>query len=197
MRLLIALALATLPAPLLAQASPDFALPAGRYTNDKDHVQLLWSVSHMGFSDYSGRFTGLSGTLQLDPAKPAASSVTFTVDTGSVDAFNSALTAELKGDKWFDAAKFPTATFQSTKVTPGAGNRAKVAGNLTLHGVTRPVTLDVKLQGKGMHPMLKVETVGFSGMTTIKRSDFGIATFLPMIADTVTLTFNGEFHLAK
>ncbi len=179
-----------------AQASADFALPAGRYTSDKDHTQLLWSVSHMGFSNYSGRFTGLDGTLQLDPAQPAKSSVTFTVDTGSVDAFNATLTGELKGDKWFDAAKFPKATFQSTSVTPGADNSAKVTGNLTLHGVTKPVTLDVKLQGKGMHPMMKVETVGFSGRTTIKRSEFGISTFLPMIADDVVLHFNGEFHLA-
>lgn len=195
----IALATLALPAsvPLLAQAAADFNLAAGRYTIDKDHSQLLWGVSHMGFSDYMGRFTKLDGTIELDPANPARSGVQMTVDTRSLDAFNEKLTQELTGEQWFNVAKNPTATFQSTLVTPGADNTAKVTGNLTLNGVTRPVTMDVRLYGMGMHPMMKVETVGFAGTTTIKRSDFGIKTFLPMIGDNVKLTFNGEFHKAK
>ncbi|HWW65220.1 MAG TPA: YceI family protein [Sphingomonadaceae bacterium] len=195
--LCLALAAPLTAMPAIAATAPAASIPAGRYVMDKDHRKLLWSVDHFGFSAYYGHFTGLDGTLMLDPAKPAASSVEVTIDINSISTDNATLQTELKSADWFDAAKFPTATFKSTKVVPGANGHAKVTGNLTLHGVTKPVTLDVTLHGAGMHPMMKVETVGFDAKTTINRSEFGITKFAPMISDKVDLTFSAEFHLAK
>jgi polyisoprenoid-binding protein YceI len=173
------------------------ALPAGSYALDKSHAKLLWSVDHMGFSDYYGRFDAFDATLTLDPKAPAKSALTVTIDTASVDSDIVALDDTLKGPQWLDAAKFPTATFRSTAVTPAGPGRARVAGLLTLHGVTKPVTLDVRLHGAGMNPLAKAQTIGFDATATIRRSEFGVATFLPAIADAVTLTISAEFHPAK
>ena len=194
----LALAAALLATPALAAtpAAP-VAIPAGSYTLVKDHAKLLWAAEHMGFSSYYGRFTAFDGSLTLDPKTPARSTLTVTIDMTSLATDNPKLDGELKGDKWLDAADFPTATFRSTSVTPTGAGHAKVAGMLTLHGITRPVTLEVKLHGAGMHPLMKVETVGFDATATFRRSDFGVATFLPMIADPVSLIISAEFQLTK
>jgi polyisoprenoid-binding protein YceI len=182
-------------APLTPVAAAQ-ALPAGRYVLEKSHAKLLWSVDHMGFSDYYGRFDAFDATLTLDPKAPAKSVLTVTIDMASVDSDITALDDTLKGPQWLDAAKFPTATFRSTGVTPAGAGRARVAGLLTLHGVTKPVTLDVRLHGAGMNPLAKAETIGFDATATIRRSEFGVATFLPAIADAVKLTISAEFHPA-
>lgn len=191
----IALATVSVPAaaPVLAQAGG--TVPAGAYEVDKSHSRLIWSLDHLGFSTYYGRFESFDVKLQLDPANPAKSSLTFTVDATSVATGNDRLTGEIKD--WFEVTKFPTATFQSTSVTPGTGNTAQVAGNLTLHGVTKPITLSVKLHGAGNHPMAGVPVVGFDGTATIKRSEFGISQAVPAVSDEVNLTFSGEFRPVK
>lgn len=201
MRPLLSLCLLSLAplmaAPLAAADTSPAAVPAGRYVVDREHKKLIWSVDHMGFSNFYGRFTDFQATAMLDPKRPGANSVEVTINMNSVESDTAKLDGELKGAQWFDAAKFPTATFKSTRVTPGAAGHAKVAGNLTLHGVTKPVTLDVVFHGGGMHPMMKVETVGFDATTTIKRSDFGVSTFVPMVSDNVKLMIAAEFHLEK
>jgi polyisoprenoid-binding protein YceI len=198
--ILSVLAPATLVAAPTERSAPivrALALPTGAYALEKAHAKLLWSVDHMGFSDYYGRFGAFDATLTLDPKAPAKSKLTVVIDIASIDSDVAALDATLKGQQWLDAAQFPTATFRSTNVTPAGAGRARVAGMLTLHGVTKPVTLDVRLHGAGMNPLAKAETIGFDATATIKRSEFGVATFLPAISDAVKLTISAEFHPAK
>ena len=177
-----------------APASKDAAtVQAGRYALDKDHARIIWAIDHLGLSTYYGSFQKIDAAITLDPKAPAKSSVEVTIDTTSISTNHDELESHLKGDKWFDVAKFPTATFKSTSVTPGADGTATVVGNLTLHGVTKPVTLEVRLHGHGMHPMLKKAAIGFDAKTKFKRSDFGISAYVPMVGDEVSLKFSGEF----
>lgn len=176
----------------VASASPA-AVKAGTYKVEPYHTQVLFSLSHFGFTDFEGFFSGASGTLQLDPAHPAATKLTVTVPTSAVTTTVGKLDDELKGEQWFDAARFPTATFTSTKVTPTGPGRASVTGDLTLHGVTHPVTLQARLMGSGVNPLDKSETVGFEATGTIKRTDYGVKQYAPLVGDTVTLTINAAF----
>ena len=104
------------------------------------------------------------------------------------------LTEELKGDQWFDAAKFPTATFTSTSITPSGKDAATINGTLTLHGVTKPMVLAAHLNGGGVNPLDKAYTVGFEATGTVKRSDFGVSAYVPMVSDDVRLTIAGAFE---
>ncbi len=188
------LAATALSAPAFAQASRDTAaVQAGTYNVDPDHTQVNWAVSHLGFSVYHGRFDKVSGTLTVDPKAPANDKLDVTIDAASIDTPSAKLTGELAGDKWFDAKQFPSITFKSTKVVASGKDHAKVTGDLTLHGVTKPVTLDVAFLGAGPNPFFKVYTLGFQASGTIKRSDFGVTTYAPAIGDETTLTLSGAF----
>ena len=205
MRILLAASLsvaAFVATPLIAQnAMPDMLhgngtpadVQAGTYAVDPDHTQIAFSVSHMGISPFTGTFSGASGSLTIDPAKPEASSVTVTVSTGSVQTTNAKLTGELNSADWLDSAKYPTATFRSTWVrTMGAG--AEIQGELTLHGVTKPVTLRARLFGAGANMMSKKPSVGFLGRIAIKRSDFGVTKYIPLVSDETVLVINAAFQ---
>ena len=169
-------------------------IQAGTYAVDPGHTQVGWRVSHMGFSNYAGGFSDVSGTLDLQPKNPAASKLSIKILVASVTTTSDKLTGELKGDQWLDAGKFPEMSFISTKVTPAGKDKAKVAGNLTLHGVTKPVTLDVTLVGAGVNPLNKKVTVGFEAAGTFKRSEFGVKTYVPLIGDDLHLTIAGAFE---
>ena len=191
---LLALMVAT---PALAQTPPTrdpAQIQAGTYAVDPGHTQVGWRVSHMGFSNYAGGFSDVSGTLELQPKNPAAAKLSVKIPVASVTTTSAKLTDELKGDQWLDAAKFPDMTFVSTKVAPEGKDRAKVTGNLTLHGVTKPVTLDVTLVGAGVNPLSKKVTVGFEASGTLKRSEFGVKTYVPLIGDDLHLTIAGAFE---
>ena len=193
---LIAATLA-LAAPAFAQTPPTrdpAQIQAGTYAVDPGHTQVGFTVSHMGFSNYSGGFSDVSGTLELQPKTPAASKLSIKIPVASVMTTSAKLTGELKGEQWLDAAKFPEMTFVSTKVTPEGKDKAKVTGNLTLHGVTKPVTLDVTLVGAGVNPLSKKVTVGFDATGTLKRSEFGVKTYVPLIGDDLHLTIAGAFE---
>ncbi|MCJ2054199.1 YceI family protein [Methylobacterium sp. J-070] len=195
---LLALLIAT-PAvtPALAQTPPTrdpAQIQAGTYAVDPAHTQVGWRVSHMGFSNYAGGFSDVSGTLELQPKNPAASKLSVKIPVASVTTTSAKLTDELKGDQWLDAAKFPDMTFVSTKVVPAGKDHAKVTGDLTLHGVTKPVTLDVTLVGAGVNPLSKKVTVGFEATGTLKRSEFGVKTYVPLIGDELHLTIAGAFE---
>jgi polyisoprenoid-binding protein YceI len=166
---------------------------AGDYKVDPNHTQVVFSVSHFGFTHYSGLFAGATGTLQLDPAKLSAAKLELSIPLDSVTTTSSKLTEELKGDQWFDTAKFPKATFVSTQVVP-TPQGATVHGNLTLHGVTRPVVLQARFVGAGVNPLDKAYTVGFEATGTLKRSDFGVKTYVPAVSDEVRLTIAGAFE---
>jgi polyisoprenoid-binding protein YceI len=167
---------------------------AGAYQVEPNHTRVLFSVNHMGFSTYYGEFTKASGTLTLDPAKPDQSKLDVSIDSASVSTPSEKLTGELKSDAWLDSGKFPAITFKSTKVTKTGAETAKVTGDLTLHGVTKPVTLSVKFNGAGPNPLSKKYTTGFEVSGEIKRSDFGVKTYVPLIGDAVTLIISGAFE---
>lgn len=189
--------LAALAVPASAQTASKTEpakVEAGPYKVDPNHTQVLFGVSHFGFTTYYGSFTATAGTLDLDPAKPAGSKLDVTVKTDSVSVQSPKLQDELKGNQWLDAGKFPEATFKSTKVVRTGANRATVTGDLTLHGVTKPVTLDVTYVNAGPNPLSKAYTAGFEAKGKIKRSDFGVKTYLPVIGDEVDLMISGAFE---
>lgn len=188
-----ALAVAALGGVALAQPTDPKAVQGGAYTLESSHARVQFSVSHMGTSIWWGDFTGAKGSLTLDNAHPAGSKLEVSIPTGSVTTTNARLDGELKDPTWFDAAKFPTITFKSTKVTPTGPSTAKVTGELTFHGVTKPVTLDTTFFGAGANPMNKLYTVGFNAKTVLKRSDFGVGKYAPMIGDDVELTISAPF----
>jgi polyisoprenoid-binding protein YceI len=182
------------PAQQVSSSDPA-SVKAGTYKIEPYHTQAEFSVSHFGFTNFFGVFSGASGSLVLDPAKPAASRLEVSIPIQSVQTTIAPLDDQLKGDKWFDAAKFPTATFTSTKVVLSGRDSAVIAGNLTLHGVTKPITLKAHFIGAGVNPLDKSFTAGFEAAGTIKRSDFGVSTYAPLIGDDVRLTIAGAFVL--
>jgi polyisoprenoid-binding protein YceI len=180
-------------AQTIATRNPD-RIEAGAYDIDPAHTQVNFQVSHLGFTTFRGRFDETSGTLQLDSKKPSASSLEVTVQTSSVDTPVAKLNEELKGAQWLDAQKFPQITFKSTRVQITGPHEAKVTGDLTLHGVTRPLTLAVSLHGGGDDPIAKKYTVGFELSGKILRSDYGVKTYLPLIGDEVGLIISASFQ---
>lgn len=182
-------------APAVPNKNPA-AVEAGTYQVEPAHTRVLFKVSHMGFSYWYGDFAGASGTLSLDPKHPAAAKLDVSLPVASVSSVNSKLDDELRGADWLDTAQFPTATFVSRKVTPSGTGRADVFGDLTLHGVTKPVTLHVTFNGSGVNPMDKAYTVGFEAHGTIQRSVFGVAKYVPLVGDEVELIISGAFERA-
>ena len=141
---------------------------------DKRHASLTVKIVHMGFSHYTLRFDGLDGGFTYDPANWQATKVTFTVDPKSVDTNDPAFNKQIAG--YFEADKYPAITFVSTGLQGGADGKGTLTGDLTFHGVTKPVTLDVTFDGAG-HGITPLGTrLGFSGSAQIKRSDFGVST---------------------
>jgi polyisoprenoid-binding protein YceI len=176
-------------------ANPDPALvQAGSYALETNHARVVFAVSHMGFSTWYGDFSGATGTLTLDPKNPAAASLAVTIPVASVTTTNTTLDGELKSPAWFDAAKFPTISFTSTKVTPTGPTTALVAGTVTFHGVTKPIVLEATYKASGNNPMTKAFTIGFEVKGALKRSDFGVATYVPLIGDDVTLIISAPFE---
>lgn len=207
--LMIALpvALAAAAAPMGAQMpeAPGKAdkarVVAGSYAADASHSLVGWRVNHFGFNDYFGLFGDVSGTLDIDPANPAAAKVSVKIPVSKIVTVNPALTAHLlkpgadgKPADFFGAAP-ADATFVSTGVTPGAdGMSAKIMGDLTLNGVTKPVTIDATFAGAGTNPFTKAATLGFHGKATLKRSDFNVKYGIPFVSDEVKLDITVAFE---
>ncbi|MGE0830726.1 MAG: YceI family protein [Hyphomonadaceae bacterium] len=177
-------------------------LPAGEYTLDKSHASFVFRVDHLGFSRYTARFTDFDAQLQLDPANPTAAQINVEINPNSLQADNApaGFLNELRGAQWINAAAYPAITYRSTSVELTAPNAARIVGDLTLHGVTRPVTLEATFNGgwEG-HPQDPNARIGFSARGTIKRSDFGISYGLPQppmnigVGDEVTIEIETEF----
>jgi polyisoprenoid-binding protein YceI len=175
-------------------ASLAVSAQAADYTLDASHTSVDWRINHFGFSNPSGKFALVDGKLSLDEAKPEDSKVSATIQIAHLVTGIDKLDEHLKSPDFFDIAKFPTATFVSTKVELGENNMAKVHGTLTLHGVAKPIVLDVRLNKLGENMMHK-KTAGFSIHTTLKRSDFGMDKYLPMLGDEVDLHIESEANL--
>ena len=192
MRAMNVLALAALlGASLTAQAAPV------TYKLDPSHTMVLFSWNHFGFSNPTANLGIGEGTLVYDEAKPANSSVEVSLPLANLDTHVRALDEHLKKPDFFDAAKYPVVTFKSTHVEPLGGNKFKVTGDLTVHGVTKPVVLDATLNKAGMQPMLKVPAIGFDATATIKRSDFGVGAYVPNVSDEVQIRITTEAEAGK
>jgi polyisoprenoid-binding protein YceI len=138
---------------------------------DPNHSSVGFSIRHL-FSKVPGAFDKFSGTVDFDPANPTAATVKVDIDPASIDTKTPKRDDHLRSSDFFDVAKFPALTFQSTKVTKGEGNALTVEGNLTMHGVTKPVTLAVNFLGAG--PAMGGQRAGFEATTKVDRKDFGI-----------------------
>ncbi len=183
-------------APASAQLTTSAAaVQAGSYRLDPDHSKITWSITHFGFSTYIGQFATVNATMKLDPKNLGATVLDATIDTNSLGTLNAALDKHLKSPDFLDTAKFPTATFHATKVTQTGDKTADIAGDLTLHGVTKPVVLQAAFNQAGPNAMVKTYQLGFAGSARIKRSEFGITSYVPNISDEVTLTLSAEFRL--
>ena len=164
------------------------------YTIDKDHSYVAWQINHLGFSNQTGKWMA-KGTLQLDKENLDKSKVNVTIDIKNIITGNPELDKHLFGQLFFNTKQFPTATFVSDRIEVTGDKTAKVSGNLTLHGVTKPVTLEVTLNAEGKNPVTDKDTVGFSATADIKRSDFGISGFLPKLGDEVKLNIEVEAYV--
>jgi polyisoprenoid-binding protein YceI len=167
---------------------------AGTYAVEPAHTQVTFSVSHMGISPFAGTFSGASGSLTLDPNKLSATKLSVTIPVTSVQTTSDKLTEELRSADWLDAAKFPTATFVATSVTPRGPDAASIDGTLTLHGVSKPITIMARFFGTAQNPMNKKDSIGFLGRALIKRSDFGVSKYVPLVSDETVLVINAAFE---
>lgn len=185
-----------LVAALFAFAGSAFAAPVS-YKIDPNHTNVLASWNHFGFSNPSINFGEADGTIVYDADKVSASSVQVTLPLTGLSALAADFYDHLTGDKWFDAAKFPAATFKSTKVEAAGEGKLKVTGDLTVKGVTKPVVLNVTLNKAGEQPMAKRAAIGFDATATVKRSDFGLGAYVPNVSDEVTLRITTEAVVPK
>lgn len=201
----IMLAVVAVPAviaqpPASAPGAPDKArVTAGTYTVDPNHTMVVWEIDHLGFSNYTGIFGDVTGTLVLDPKNLAAAKVDVTIPLIKVTTANAGLTAHLLragkdgGKPDFFGPTAADAKFVSTGVVvDDDGDEAKVTGNLTLNGVTKSVTLDVDFHGAGA--MGGKENVGFEAEAKINRSDFGLGFGVPMVGNEVELKIHAAFQ---
>jgi polyisoprenoid-binding protein YceI len=180
---------------ILALAAPLTLAQTSTWAPDKAHSEVDFTILHMSLSNVRGHFGNIGGTVVVNDSDAAKSTVNLTIDVSSIDTGVAARDNDLKSPNWFDVAQFPTATFVSTSISKG-GNGLSVSGNLTLHGVTKPVTLQVEGPKGPVTGMDKKQHVGYSGTTTIKRTDFGIGKApAAVVGEDVTLTF--DLDLAK
>ena len=167
-------------------------VPAGTYALDPRHASLIVKVPHLGgFSRYTMRFRSLSGSFTHDPASWQATKVAITVDPKSIDTEDNSFNRTVSG--YFEPDKYPVIRFVSTGLSVTEEGRGQLAGELTLHGVTKPVTLDVEFNGVGPGVLGAGTRMGFSGTGRIKRSEFGVTGGRPFAGDVVDLMFEVEF----
>lgn len=185
-----------LAAALSTFGAAAFAAPE-RYTLDPSHSQIVFSYNHLGYSTNWGMFSGFDGEIMFDQEDPAASSVTVSFPvrsmlTGWEDRFNQFMSGD-----FFDAADDEMVSFASTGIEVTGDSTAKIAGDLTLNGVTRPVVLDAVLNQVGTHPIAQKPWAGFSATATLVRSDYGLGQFAPFISDEVKVELSIEAMKAE
>jgi len=166
----------------------------GIYMLDPTHANIIFAVSHMGFSLHHGRFNRITGSLDLDTSSPVQSQVFVTIDTGSIDTNNAELDEKLRAKGMFDVKAFPIATYKSTSLQMTGENTARVDGMLTIKGIRRSVPVDATFIGSGTNPLTGKRTIGFSGKASFNRSEFELNDWLPLIGDRVSLTIEAEFQ---
>lgn len=179
--------------------TPDVAtefskLEAGQYRLDANHASVLFKVQHMGLSTFVGRFNKLEASLNFDPQNIHDIFLDARVDTDSIDSNNSELDKQLRSARWFDTTVFPQARFITQRVAARTDNHYAIYGQLTLHGISKPVVLDAIFHGGADNILTGFYTIGFSATTKIKRSDFAIDSYLGLVGDLVELEIYAEFQ---
>jgi polyisoprenoid-binding protein YceI len=177
------------PATIQAQ---DVVAGVEKYTLESPHTQIMFTVNHLGFSHSTGKFLTYEGGFTLDRANLEKSSVDVTIKTASVDLGDQKWNDHMKNADFFNVEKFPDMTFKSTGIVLTGADTADITGDLTMIGVTKPVTLKVKHNKSGPHPMGERFMAGFDATAEIKRSDFGMSYGLPMVGDDVKITISVE-----
>ena len=176
---------------LVAQApAADFSA----YAFDPLHTEVRFCWSHLGISRQCAHFTKYEGELLYDEALPENSHLKVTFKTESIETLVPIFNEHMKGDKLFDAEKYPEATFKSTKFARTGEKTGKVSGELTVHGVTKPVTLDITLNFDGIQPMSRKQTLGIAATGSLKRSEFGISAAVPYVSDDVSIEIQTEMY---
>jgi len=180
-------------AALLAGASLTASAEPVEYTIDSGHTQVLFSWNHFGFSNPTADFKNISGSLKWDEKHPTQSSVEVSIPLDGLNTNVDKLDEHLKSADFFDAAKYPDITFKSTQIKKSAGkNHFSVTGDLSVHGVTKPVTLAVTINKVGVNPIVKAADVGINATGSLKRSDFGVGAYVPNVSDEIKLNITAE-----
>jgi polyisoprenoid-binding protein YceI len=201
MRLVLAAAAAlALAAPASAQS---LDMPSGTYVNDVTHSSIVWKVSHLGFSTYTGMFArdAIDATVELDADDVANSSLTVTLDGQAVrtlhpieaDPRGVDFDAEIASDMFLNTVAHPQITYESTDIEVTGEDTARITGDLTIGEVTRPLVLDAELNAAGEHPVTGQPTLGVSAVGTVTRSEYGIDTLVGPVSDDVTVEIEAEF----
>ena len=196
----VTLAAMALAVPAMAQDRPgsDRTVPeAGSYAFDPAHSHIIFDYNHMGFSTSHGMVTGVEGAITLDPEDLASATVEASFPLSALRTVSEDLDAHLQGEEFFNVegaagGEPPVITFKSTKVEPDGDDEARVAGDLTLNGVTKEIVLEVEFNGAGTDPMSELPSVGFSAETEIRRSDFNLGAFAPAVGDEVDIEISIE-----
>ena len=186
----------TLGLAVASVATLSLAKPVA-YQIDPTHTATVFAWNHFGFSTPSANFSDIQGTINVDNAKPANSSVNVTIPLSSLNTNVKALDEHLQKADFFDAAKYPNITFKSTKVQAVGKNKYKITGNLTVKDVTKLVVLDAVLNKQGVHPMTKVESIGLNATTSFDRSAFGVGAYVPNVGDKITVNITTEASVKK
>lgn len=172
--------------------------PKGMYRIDAKHASVIFCIRHLGISNYCGRFPGVSGKISFNGSQPEKSSALIEIDVSSIDTPSDALDAELKSS-YFETDKFPKASFTATSIKLTGKTTADITGNLTLHGVTRPVTLATTFNGGLQHPLANAYALGFSASTQLNNADFNFpdVVWKSFIGSDVSLKIDAEFIAEK
>jgi polyisoprenoid-binding protein YceI len=169
------------------------ALPEGAYRLDPDHATILFKIDHLGFSQLVGRFDRFDATLDFDPQAPESAKLVVTIDPASINLGLPAFEQELRGSGWLDVERYPLARFESRGIAITGDDTGTIAGDLTLHGVSAPVTMDVTFNGGGSNLLTGAYTLGFAAQGSVLRSTFGLGALAPAIGDAVILEIHAEF----
>ncbi|WP_299176701.1 YceI family protein [uncultured Neptuniibacter sp.] len=169
-------------------------LKPGQYRIDPAHTHLLFKVDHLGLSTYVGRFNHLDASLNFSPSQISATTLEAWVDTASIDTNNSKMESMLRDEAWLNTQQYPRATFKTTQVIPQSGNHFIFEGDLTLKGITQPISLNGHFNGGATNLLTFTYTLGFTASGTIKRSDFNLDKYSGLVGDEVTLEIYAEFQ---
>ncbi|MGN6424744.1 MAG: YceI family protein [Asticcacaulis sp.] len=184
-RLIIALGLLIAPVPAMAAQTLHF---------EPDHTSVIFQYPHFGLSHPTGKIMGAQGALVLDTDDPSQSSLDITLDMATLTTALPQFDAMLKGEKYFDVTQYPDAHFVSTQITLTGDKTADVTGDLTLHGITQPVTLHMTFNAKAFNPALFKTGYGFSGTARISRKAFGLGNYEPIVGDDIDLIIDAEAY---